>query len=82
MVVKVNAVQDVNWARAGLGLALLEEAVERKPGAVPVGQYISPSHTSVTTLQTKDQKSNAYVNYADSQESGFFNIPDPGKIPI
>ncbi len=30
--------QDVNWARAGLGLALLEEAVERKPGAVPVGQ--------------------------------------------
>jgi hypothetical protein len=31
--------QDVNWARAGLGLPLLEEAVERKPGAVPVGQY-------------------------------------------
>ncbi len=37
--------QDVNWARAGLGLALLEEAVERKPGAVPVGQYISPPPT-------------------------------------
>ena len=30
--------QDVNWARAGLGLPLLDDAAERKPGAVPVGK--------------------------------------------
>ena len=29
----------MNWARAGLGLPLLDDAVERKPGAVPVGEF-------------------------------------------
>jgi len=34
--------QDVNWARAGLGLPLLDDAAERKPGAVPVGPRPTP----------------------------------------
>lgn len=34
--------QDVNWARAGLGLPLLEASAERKPGAVPVGPRPTP----------------------------------------
>lgn len=37
-----KVLQDVNWARAGLGLPLLEEAVERKPGAIPVGPRPTP----------------------------------------
>jgi len=40
--------QDVNWARAGLGLPLLEEAAERKPGVVPVGPRPSPEGESTT----------------------------------
>ena len=40
-----SSVQDVNWARAGLGLPLLEEAVERKPGAIPVGQKYYAANT-------------------------------------
>jgi len=34
--------QDVNWARAGLGLPLLDDSVERKPGTVPVGPRPTP----------------------------------------
>jgi len=34
--------QDVNWARAGLGLPLLQEREERKPGAVPTGPRPTP----------------------------------------
>ncbi|XP_023330295.1 zinc finger protein-like 1 homolog [Eurytemora carolleeae] len=34
--------QDVNWARAGLGLPLLADNVERKPGSAPVGPRPTP----------------------------------------
>jgi len=34
--------QDVNWARAGLGLPLLQEREERKPDAVPTGPRPNP----------------------------------------
>jgi len=34
--------QDVNWARAGLGLPLLQEREERKPDAVPSGPRPTP----------------------------------------
>jgi hypothetical protein len=34
--------QDVNWARAGLGLPLIDAAKERKPAPVPVGPRPTP----------------------------------------
>ena len=37
-----KVLQDVNWARAGLGLPLLEETAERKPGVVPAGPRPTP----------------------------------------
>ena len=39
--------QDVNWARAGLGLPLLEDAAERKPGVVPSGPRPTPEGESL-----------------------------------
>jgi len=34
--------QDVNWARAGLGLPLLDDSAERKPSSVPIGPLPTP----------------------------------------
>jgi len=37
-----NHLKDVNWARAGLGLPLIDAAKERKPAPVPVGPRPTP----------------------------------------
>jgi len=37
-----KVLQSVNWARAGLGLPLLDDHAERKPSAVPVGPRPTP----------------------------------------
>jgi len=42
-----KVLQDVNWARAGLGLPLLEDAAERKPGVVPSGPRPTPEGESL-----------------------------------
>jgi len=39
--------QDVNWARAGLGLPLLDDSAERKPGVVPTGPRPTPEGEDV-----------------------------------
>jgi len=40
--------QDVNWARAGLGLPLLDDSAERKPGGAPTGLRPSPEGEAVS----------------------------------
>jgi len=37
-----RVLQDVNWARAGLGLPLLDDSAERQPGLVPSGPRPTP----------------------------------------
>ena len=37
-----SVLQDVNWARAGLGLPLLSDSLERRPAQVPAGPRPSP----------------------------------------
>jgi len=42
-----SVLQDVNWARAGLGLPLLEDKEERKPGHIPTGPRPTPEGEDV-----------------------------------
>lgn len=42
-----SILQDVNWARAGLGLPLLEDKEERQPGHVPTGPRPNPEGEDV-----------------------------------
>ena len=45
-----SVLQDVNWARAGLGLALLQDREERQPGQVPQGGQGRNEHEGTEAL--------------------------------
>jgi len=50
-----SVLQDVNWARAGLGLPLLSDKLERKPVQAPSGPRPSPEGEDVSAHEMVDK---------------------------
>jgi len=68
--------QDVNWARAGLGLPLLEEAAERKPGVVPTGPRPTPEGESLDPICLAHELAAKKAARANTPATGWKEQPE------
>ena len=56
--------QDVNWARAGLGLPLLSDSLERKPLQIPTGPRPTPEGEDISGAESDTATSDPGLSLA------------------
>ena len=56
--------QDVNWARAGLGLPLLSASLERKPVQIPTGPRPTPEGEDISGAESDTATSDPGLSLA------------------
>ena len=91
----IDSMKDVNWARAGLGLPLLSDNLERKPIQVPTGPRPTPegediptdplslAHELVAKKVARDRVTDTVVTFdSPTVRRGGLEMSDLAKSPL